>query len=1413
MNRQSFRFACAAALALACAPAWAQQGVVSAHGGDGGGVAAPSDTRVARGGANGQAGENGFTIYNLIGTGGGGGGASAQGGSGYGSSNVGAGGAGGAAGIVGVNAGRGANGGSTGSDSSGGGGGGGGGASCYVGVPSAWTATASCAGGAGGDGGGSQNGYGGGGGGGGNGVEFDGAGIQTAALTGQLVGGAGGAGGAQGYIGVTGAGITTYAALGGSGGAGLLLSDAINGLTLGSAGIGRGGAGGSATSNYSAGSSGANGANGAYLGENPCTNGSNGGPASAARPGALPSQAGVGGAGAELVAGAGITNGGKLTGGAGGGRLDVLQPNYSGGNGGSGGTGADGGYGPGGNGCSGGNGGSGSPGLSGLAGSTGGPGAQLDGSGAVLTNQNLITGGSGGVGTNGASGGPGGVGGKGGNGGVGSVGGYANYGNGGDGGKGGNGGNGGDGGSGGNGGTGVAMTGGATLHNVSSPSYGRIKGGTGGTGGSAGGGGNAGAGGAGGTTSTSGGAHNGSQGAPGSNGAPGNGSFGGNGGNGVVASTGDNVDNTGIIQGGDGGASPSGTGGSGGIGIAASGSTIGNSGSGAIFGGNGVTSASGGGGNGGIGIQAESSSTITNSASGLGAGIAGGAGASGASYSGASGGNGGTALVLQTASTAQVSNGNITGGAGGAGGSGPNTSFGGSGGAAGSGGNGVSVSGASSMTVAANAMVSAGTGGVGGDCTLTIKGRSQSGNGGAGGAGVVLDGSSLNNFGAITGASGGVQGAATNGCQVGTVGAGGSGIVENGGSSVILVGSVAGGFKGGSTAEVDRAPAIALHNGGNSLSLIAGFAITGNVVSDSGSANGGDTLGFGGANDVAGFDLGQIASGGKYSGFAKLRMLGTDTWQFTGNNTAFTGPTQVSGGTMQVDGVLSGSAVTVQGGTLSGAGSVGDVTNNATVMPGTTGTLGTLHAASYTGSATGTLQINAHPDTVSASALSVSGTATLTGSKLFFKNNSLLLPGQSYTIVQAGALSGTFASVLTLKPPSLSVFIDYGVITPNAVTLTFDRGYAIGGTINGASGPVSLRLDGANPASTQTQSASNGNFTFTNVLRQGSNWSVSVASAPSGQACSVSNGSGSGLSGDVGNVTVDCGTGYGVTASVAGGHGTITPASQGIISGNAASFTVTPNAGFEVLSVTGDTCAIAQQGTSTTWTTNAITQACSVTAVFADYPSQCTGARNYGASFFDDFSGNTLDPSRWTAYSHGGNLVVADNSVAVSAGSGLPYVTSAGSPIPTGNFSVRWIAAYGTQANWGTGSLALTDVLPADGTQSWSNVADAWQDSGGYRVEGRVADVGTVTSAYSVPSPTAVPHDVEYCWLAGATEVWVDGQLQLQATRNANVPRPTALWFGNPGATGSGPWQPFTLYYVEVRALNDEIFKDGFGNN
>jgi hypothetical protein len=377
-------------------------------------------------------------------------------------------------------------------------------------------------------------------------------------------------------------------------------------------------------------------------------------------------------------------------------------------------------------------------------------------------------------------------------------------------------------------------------------------------------------------------------------------------------------------------------------------------------------------------------------------------------------------------------------------------------------------------------------------------------------------------------------------------------------------------------------------------------------------------------------------------------------------------------------------------------------------------------------------------------------------------------------------VSGTYTQSGTLSLHASATGSDRLAVTGSA---------ALGGTL-----AVNFSAAPANGSTFTVLTASpvTGAFATTNVSGLAANQSALV---------SYSNGS----------VTLRIAASYPVTAT-ASGHGTITPASQQVLSGNAASFTLTPNTGFEVASVTGDHCTVTQQGTSNTWISSAITQACAVTAVFADYPSQCTGAKNYGPSFFDDFSGTALDPAKWFARTRGGNVVVADNSVAVSGGSaGFPYVASVGSPIlPTGDFSVRWIATYGAQSNYGTGSLALTDMLSPNGT-SGTSIADAWQDGTNYRVEVSIDATAAITPAYAVTSPAPIQHDVEYCWLDNSIEVWVDGQMKFQAARNVNVVRPAALWFGNPGATFTGPWQPFTLNYVEVRALNDIIFKDGFG--
>jgi hypothetical protein len=108
-----------------------------------------------------------------------------------------------------------------------------------------------------------------------------------------------------------------------------------------------------------------------------------------------------------------------------------------------------------------------------------------------------------------------------------------------------------------------------------------------------------------------------------------------------------------------------------------------------------------------------------------------------------------------------------------------------------------------------------------------------------------------------------------------------------------------------------------------------------------------------------------------------------------------------------------------------------------------------------------------------------------------------------------------------------------------------------------------------------------------------------VKTQPAGQTCSVANASGTIGTANVTNANVTCTTSTYTVTATSGGNGKITPASQTVNSGSTASFTVTPNAGYRVASVTSNTCTVSQVGTSTTWTSSAITQNCAVTATFA----------------------------------------------------------------------------------------------------------------------------------------------------------------------------------------------------------------------
>lgn len=78
--------------------------------------------------------------------------------------------------------------------------------------------------------------------------------------------------------------------------------------------------------------------------------------------------------------------------------------------------------------------------------------------------------------------------------------------------------------------------------------------------------------------------------------------------------------------------------------------------------------------------------------------------------------------------------------------------------------------------------------------------------------------------------------------------------------------------------------------------------------------------------------------------------------------------------------------------------------------------------------------------------------------------------------------------------------------------------FSVGGSVSGLTGSVTLQNNLTNDLLVNAS----GGFTFTTELNDGSGYSVSVLSQPSGQTCSVASGSGAITSADVTDVSVTC---------------------------------------------------------------------------------------------------------------------------------------------------------------------------------------------------------------------------------------------------------------------------------------------------
>ncbi len=167
-------------------------------------------------------------------------------------------------------------------------------------------------------------------------------------------------------------------------------------------------------------------------------------------------------------------------------------------------------------------------------------------------------------------------------------------------------------------------------------------------------------------------------------------------------------------------------------------------------------------------------------------------------------------------------------------------------------------------------------------------------------------------------------------------------------------------------------------------------------------------------------------------------------------------------------------------------------------------------------------------------------------------SDSLVIGGNgAFTFNTPVAQGGTYSVTVQTQPATQTCTVANGAgtmggadVTNIAVTCSMNA-YTVGGTVSGLGGTVTLQNDGTD----STSLSSDGSFTFSTPIAEGSTYDVTVQTQPVAQTCTVNNGSGTMGSANVTNVSVNC-----VTNST-----TVTVSSTGTIpvNGSSGSITVT----------------------------------------------------------------------------------------------------------------------------------------------------------------------------------------------------------------------------------------------------------------
>ena len=353
---------------------------------------------------------------------------------------------------------------------------------------------------------------------------------------------------------------------------------------------------------------------------------------------------------------------------------------------------------------------------------------------------------------------------------------------------------------------------------------------------------------------------------------------------------------------------------------------------------------------------------------------------------------------------------------------------------------------AAGITITNQSTITGGNGGKGGAGGINGYG----GGGGGGGNGAAFNGlGTLINQGTSSGGYGG------NGGYYGGGGGGGGNGVVGLDLTITNSGTISGGAPGnginngtGGTA----GDAILFLQGSNSLHLLTGSVVTGNIEVAGGfstatiaAQSGGLTLSAGivvdASSSYAYFDTSSygLTVSGTISGSGSVKVSGSNALILSASN-SFTGGTNINSGTLQSDGSIG--AVQVSG-TLSGSGTAGAITLNSSgsIAPGDNG--GTLNGLDliWNGGGAFNFHLGSSNSTSASDLLSLTGTLNKgnIGKFVFHFTDGYGAPvlGTTYTLITFASQNGFSASDFSYDysgaNPSLVGTFN---LTPTALTFT-----------------------------------------------------------------------------------------------------------------------------------------------------------------------------------------------------------------------------------------------------------------------------------------------------------------------------------------------------------------------------------------